>query len=78
MDALDLPIQLNKDGHITFEMQLREMNFVNPFDFAVRISGTTAQEQPFTSYVMYHSFPYLTQEDVNRIIHEKTGRDSGE
>ena len=78
LDALDLPIQLNKDGHLTFEMQLRDMNYVNPFEFAVRISGTTEQGKPFTNYVMYHSYPYLTQEDVNRIIQEKTGRDSDE
>lgn len=78
LDAINLPIQMNKDGHLTFEIQLSDMNFVNPFEFAVRISGTTEQGDPFTRYVMYHSYPYLTQEDVNRIIQEKTGRESGE
>jgi hypothetical protein len=78
LDALDLPIQMKKDGHLTFEIQLRDRNFVNPFEFAVPISGKTEQGNPFTRYVMYHSYPYLTQEDVDRIIQEKTGRDSGE
>ena len=78
LDALNLPIQLNKDGHLTFEIQLRDMNYVNPFEFAIRISGTTAAGTPFTNYAGYISYPYLTQVDVNRIIQEKTGRDSGE
>ena len=78
LDSLKLPIQLEKDKSVTLRVNFKEKSFVNPFEFAIRISGTTEQGKPFTNYAHYNLFPYLTQDDVNRIIEEKTGRDSGE
>lgn len=74
LNSLELPIRLEKDKSVTLKMNLKEKSFVNPFAFAIRISGTTEKGSPFTNYAHYNSFPYLTQEDVNRIIEEKTGR----
>lgn len=78
LDAINLPIHLEKDKSVTLKVNLNEKNFVNPFAFAIRITGTTAEGKPFTNYAHYNLFPYLTQDDVNRIIEEKAGRDSGE
>lgn len=78
LDALKLPIHLEKDKSVTLRVNFKEKSFVNPFAFAIRISGTTAEGKPFTNYAYYNLFPYVTQDDVNRIIQEKTGRDSGE
>lgn len=78
LDSLKLPIQLEKDRSVTFRVNFKEKSFVNPFAFAIRISGTTAEGKPFISYSHYNLFPYLTQDDVNRIIEDKTGRGSGE
>lgn len=78
LDSLELPIHLEKDKYLTMRISIQKNNFTNPFDFAIRITGTTEQGHPFTNYAYYNLFPYLTQEDVKRIIEEKSGRDSGE
>lgn len=78
LDSLELPIHLEKDKSMTLRVNLKDKTFVNPFAFAIRISGTTEQGRPFTNYAHYNLFPYLTQDDVNRIIEEKTGRTSDE
>lgn len=78
LDSLKLPIQLEKDKSVTLRVNFKEKSFVNPFAFAIRISGTTEQGKPFTNYAHYNLSPYLTQDDVNRIIEEKTGRVSSE
>lgn len=78
LDSLKLPIHLEKDKSVTLRVNFKEKSFVNPFAFAIRISGTTTEGKPFTNYTHYNLFPYLTQDDVNRIIEEKTGRGLGE
>ena len=78
LDSLEFPIHVEKDKYVTMRTNLKENNFTNPFQFAIRISGTTAQGRSFTNYAHYSLFPYLTQDDVNRIIKEKTGRASDE
>ncbi|MFC5605120.1 hypothetical protein [Sporosarcina koreensis] len=78
LDSLKLPIHLEKDKSVTLRVDFKEKSFVNPFAFAIRISGTTADGKPFTNYAHYNLFPYVTQDDVNRIIEEKTGRVSSE
>jgi hypothetical protein len=78
LDSLKFPIQLEKDKSVTLRVNLKDKTFVNPFAFAMRISGTTVQGKPFTNYAHYNLHPYVTQDDVDRIIEEKTGRGSGE
>lgn len=78
LDSLKLPIYLEKGKSVTLRVNFKEKSFVNPFAFAIRISGATEQGQPFTNYAHFNLFPYLTQDDVNRIIEEKAGRASGE
>jgi len=77
-DSLKLPIHVEKDNYLPFRLNLKDNNFTNPFAFAVRISGTTKQGKPFTNYAHYNLFPYLTQEDVNRVIEKKSRRGSDE
>ncbi|MCM3744418.1 hypothetical protein M3193_09705 [Sporosarcina luteola] len=78
LDSIKLPIHLEKDKSVTLKMNLKEKSFVNPYEFAIRISGTTEKGKPFTNYAHYNSVPYLTQDDVNRVIEAKTGRGSVE
>lgn len=78
LESLELPIHLEKDKHLTLRTNLKTNSFVNPYAFTIRIDGTTAKGRPFTNYAHYHLYPYLTQEDVNRVIDKKTRRDSGE
>ncbi|WP_339252317.1 hypothetical protein NSQ43_01090 [Sporosarcina sp. FSL W8-0480] len=78
LESIELPIHLEKDKHLPLRTNLKTKSFVNPFAFPIRISGTTDQGEPFTSYAHYHMYPYLTQEDVNRVIDKKSRRDSVE
>ncbi|WHT48542.1 hypothetical protein QNH10_01510 [Sporosarcina thermotolerans] len=78
LESLKLPIHIDKDKYLTLRTNLKTNSFVNPYAFSIRIDGTTEQGKPFTSYAHYHMFPYLTQEDVNRVIDKKARRDSVE
>lgn len=78
LDDIELPIHLDEGKHITVAMQLDKSSTGGPSNFFIHLSGTTAAGAPFTSYANYFSFPYLTQDDANRIIEEKLRRDSDE
>ncbi|WP_252501702.1 hypothetical protein [Sporosarcina sp. Marseille-Q4943] len=79
LDGIELPIHLSEGEHITVAMQLNHTAASIPSSFRINLSGTTAAGTPFTSNGGYNwQHPYLKQADVNRIIREKTGRDSYE
>lgn len=76
-DGIELPIHLDKGESLT--VGLDQTSTSKPTSFFISLSGTTAAGAPFKSHGGFHSNePSLTQEDVNRIIKEKTGRESGE
>ncbi|MCG7343710.1 hypothetical protein MHZ92_06170 [Sporosarcina sp. ACRSL] len=78
LESLELPIHLDKDKLLTLQINLKTQSYVNPYAFPIHIAGTTEQGKPFVSFAHYHLYPYLTQADVNKIILEKTRRDSVE
>ncbi|MFS0690242.1 hypothetical protein AB1K89_13495 [Sporosarcina sp. 179-K 8C2 HS] len=79
LDGIELPIHLAEAEHVTVAMQLDQTAASIPSSFPIHLSGTTAAGEPFTSNGGYNwQHPYLKQADVNRIIQEKTGRNSGE
>ncbi|WP_432363251.1 hypothetical protein [Sporosarcina sp. UB5] len=79
LDGIELPIHLDEGENVAVAMQLDQTAASMPSSFLIYLSGTTAAGEPFTSHGGYNwQHPYLTQTDVNRIIEEKTRRDSGE
>ncbi|MDN4606223.1 hypothetical protein [Sporosarcina highlanderae] len=78
LESLELPIHLDKDKLVTFQINLKNKSSVNPYSFPIHLAGTTEQGKPFLSFAHYHLYPYLTQADVNKIIAEKTRGALGE
>jgi hypothetical protein len=74
LEDINFPLNLDKGDSLSIYTQI-DAELKSYVEMALKLKGRTADGKPFESPILINSQPFFQQEDIDRIITEKTGGD---